>query len=70
MNRSRCRNLLGPGTASKDKQGALPVKIKYFFLIGWLVSPKHGRLKVYFATFVAQKSCFSLNEMFHQALSP
>lgn len=68
MKTSRHRNLLRSGTASKDKQRALPVKIKYFFLIGWLVSPRHGRLKVYFAFF--RNIFVSLNEMFHQALSP
>lgn len=31
---------------------------KYFLLIDWLVSPRHGRLKAYFAFFMAQKFFF------------
>lgn len=43
---------------SFQRQRSLPVKKKKKILIGWLVSPGHGRLKVYFAFFLAYNFFF------------
>lgn len=61
MKRARHRNLPSSGKISKDKQRVLPIIyhffiiIIYFFLIGWLLSPRNDRLKVYFPFFTVQK---------------